>query len=705
MSEAGSSRVTTVPDRSTGVTESLPLATRYRNAAPIEWQGNTVYPMYTEQLPTSSSALSIALLSATPPPGLHSFGLGLSVVDGYIGLDGRRLDAVDIWRNALTGGITFELSATVRGALFTLTPVWTDTEGEPLSWLGNYGVVVDRRTDNRVVLRCSIGEGPPDFTDLVVEVRTAPTDTPTAPQPKLTTPPTTPEISMPFGAPVPSTPSSLPAIAPEPVADDHTPAEQPPSDTPPSPPVSTTPDSVPATQESGADSIFGSPIQWEPPIEADQQRAPVFLPPDPADELPSATSHLATVPPPVPRPNSPRDQPSAENDARWAETTALATGPSAPTVAVPTDIENGPAATAPATDAPESSTPHRRRSTTSPSGAPVASPAATPPTPVPVPTPYTTESNDTSDPGVGASTAVPGISEPAQPETTPAVQSTPLAEKTDAPANRQPMRTPPTGTLKRFGAASAAPTRALTTAPTRQDTHTTDPPDGTDNAVRTNDDADQADEAEAEPPRTVRLGHLTLTTSTRDTPAAVTEHAAHEDDDEPRGPEPVPSTIGIVAGTETSSPADAADRRIADADQDTTPLRPFEAPTRKDHSYRNALYDLAVAMHGRGEQEQAYGLWAQAASAGHAEAAYDLGVVCFRRGDLDEAERWWRTAAHRRVMRAMAALAELLDRRGDHAQARLWRNQAATEYAVATQDRNALEQQDGDEQPVPNRDQ
>lgn len=681
MSETGSSRVTTAPDRSTGVTESLPLATRYRSAAPIEWQGSTVYPMYTEQLPTSSSALSIALLSATPPPGLHSFGLGLSMVDGYIGLDGRQLGAVDIWRNALTGGITFELSATVRGALFSLTPVWTGTEGEPRSWSGNYGVVVDRRNDNRVVLRCSMGEGPPTFTDLVVEVRTAPTDAPTAPQPKLTAPPATPAISTPFGGPVPSTPSSLPTIAREAVADEDTPTEQPPPDTPP--PISSTSGHVPTARDPDAASIFGSPIQWEPPIEVDHERASVFLPPDPADESVSATSQLTTASPPTPNaehtgPNSILDSPAAGNDPRRAATIALATGPSA---AVPTETENGApgtqretaarsaddqqhhtptpeptsatrairadtiAAAAPATDALAPQTPDRRRSIVSPSDAP----AATPSTPVP------NDPNVTSEPAGGGSTAVPELSEPAKPETTAAAQSPPTAE-TFAPAVRQRMTTPPSGTLKRFGA--------------------TDLPAGTDDADDTYDDADQTREAEAERPRTVRLGHLTLTTATRE-------------------------TVGIVTETEASSPVDGPDLRIAETDQETTPLRPFEAATRKDHSYRNALYDLAVAMHGRGEQEQAYGLWAQAASAGHAEAAYDLGVVCFRNGDLDQAERWWRTAAHRRVMRAMAALAELLDRRGDHAQARLWRNQAATEYAVATQDRNALEQQDGNE----NRDQ
>lgn len=100
---------------------------------------------------------------------------------------------------------------------------------------------------------------------------------------------------------------------------------------------------------------------------------------------------------------------------------------------------------------------------------------------------------------------------------------------------------------------------------------------------------------------------------------------------------------------------------------------PAEETPEPDHSYRTALYDLGVAMYGRGEEDQACGLWAQAADAGHPGAAYDLGVVRFRRGDLADAERWWRTAADRREPRAMAGLAELLDRQGNYAEARVWR--------------------------------
>ncbi|MGW5381122.1 hypothetical protein [Nocardia sp. NPDC003963] len=173
------------------------LAARYRSAEPIDWEGTPVHPLYSEQLPTAAAALTITLLSATPPAGLTGVGIGLSMVDGYIGIDQRRLAGVDIWRDALERGITFDLSATAPGALFALTPVWADAAGEPRSWSGNYGIVVERTDNDRTVLWCSMGEGPPHFADLVVEVRSTALD----PHPRLFTPGAVvvPSVSVPTG--------------------------------------------------------------------------------------------------------------------------------------------------------------------------------------------------------------------------------------------------------------------------------------------------------------------------------------------------------------------------------------------------------------------------------------------------------------------------------------------------------------------------
>ncbi|WP_435592287.1 tetratricopeptide repeat protein [Nocardia sp. bgisy118] len=356
-----------------------PLAARYRSADPIRWNGSMVYPMYTERFGHATTLLSMTLLSAAPPAGLRGHGMGLSVIDGYIDLEGRKLEGIDLWSDALARGTTVTLVPTGPDALFTLTPVWVDRSGVQRSWMGNYGILVEDTPDGRIALWCSVGEGPPNFANLVVGLGTT-------------------------AAPVVETPK-------EPVAETITNTEM---------PTAVTPSSVPYPN--------GTPAGY------------------------AATSSSATT--------TPRR-----------------------TIAAPAHVED-----------------------------------------------------------------------------------------------------------------------------------------------------------------------MENTATNRHSPTAV--------------PETPGSTVA------TADPlGDSDERRL---------------PTERgaETGYRGALYDLGVAMFGRGEEDQACGLWAQAAQAGHPGAGYDLGVVLFRRGDLVAAEGWWRTSAELRDLRAMAGLAELLDRRGDHAEARMWRARAAEERAA-----------------------
>lgn len=237
------------------------LAARYRSADPIDLDGATVYPMYSEQLPTPASALTMTLLSATPPTGLAAVGIGLSVIDGYIDLDDRHLAGVDIWRDALERGITFDLAADSPEALFALTPVWSNAEGEPQSWSGNYGIVVERTETGRTVLWCSMGEGPPHFADLVVEVLRTPLD----PHPRLVMPGAVPLVStVTPSEPRPNRHHWVEAADPtsndlehdpwtahyEPATEESPPT--PPADEPPAEPIAVESRPIPATDDSAA---------------------------------------------------------------------------------------------------------------------------------------------------------------------------------------------------------------------------------------------------------------------------------------------------------------------------------------------------------------------------------------------------------------------------------------------------------------------
>ncbi|RDI60418.1 tetratricopeptide repeat protein [Nocardia pseudobrasiliensis] len=156
----------------------VPLAERYVSAEPVEWRGDTVYPMYCAPLGPDPTTVSLRLRSAAPPDGLLGFGIGLSVLGGHVALDERRLRGVDVWADAMSSGIELRVQAAGPDASLTLTPVWMDTTGATASWTGNYGMLIEHTGADAAILYCSTGIGPVDFTELVirVEVTASPTD-------------------------------------------------------------------------------------------------------------------------------------------------------------------------------------------------------------------------------------------------------------------------------------------------------------------------------------------------------------------------------------------------------------------------------------------------------------------------------------------------------------------------------------------------
>ncbi|TCJ95546.1 hypothetical protein [Nocardia alba] len=156
--------------------DPISLDQRYDGADPIEWCGAAVYPMYTEALPAGTTSVHLRALSVMAPENVTGLGLGLSVHDGHVNLNGKSLAGVDIWSEALVGGIDISVTADAPEALFTLTPVWVAESGAHQSWTGNYGMVVDLLPDGACTLWCSTGPGTPDFNELVVELSTGPAE-------------------------------------------------------------------------------------------------------------------------------------------------------------------------------------------------------------------------------------------------------------------------------------------------------------------------------------------------------------------------------------------------------------------------------------------------------------------------------------------------------------------------------------------------
>ncbi|WP_280245283.1 tetratricopeptide repeat protein [Nocardia abscessus] len=670
--------------------EELPLAARYQSADPIVWHGSMVYPMYTEQVGPAPTTVTLTMISAAPPAGLRGLGMGLSVVDGYLDLHGRSLAGVDAWSDALAAGVSFDVTPTAAATLVTLTPVWVDEFGTQKSWAGNYGIVVEHRPNGRVVLWCSIGEGPPNFANLVVEISTAASavaaepPTPAAlatspigmPSPAFSAgPPTAPTMPVPRIDAMPASTGPAARIAPlasePPVArNGHRPANG---------------QAPEAGQLRRSGSLFGNmqssragrstPETPESPlgVPAPDTR-PDNEPPTPSRSVePPVAGVIGSVPPPatvaLPETNGAnsasgllvphaRAEPPAQrsfHDPRSASgrTTADSYGAFGPPVAhthPPEDPARHAAGLLMGNPQPAPDLPPTTAIRPAPDGPHTGSgPLVT--------NPWTTgDSYRAFDP---AGTHTPGPAQTARHDPSP--------PPTDVPS-APPFPNPTTGADGPHTGSNPTTTNPWTTG----DSYPAFDSPVTDTPALTRTTPSSAPAAE---PRTVQ--------GVDSSPIAQAPHAPPAGD---AGGSPLmstrsaASTPGAASSTRVPGAAPGLDglpqpgERPATADASPRESRPGQSG---DPGYRGALYDLGVAMYRRGEEEQACGLWAQASEAGHAGAAYELGMVRLRRGDPVGAESWWRTAADRREPRAIAELADLLDQLGKHAEAKSWRTYAA----------------------------
>lgn len=299
--------------------DHVPLDQRYTGADPIEWCGAAVYPMYTEALPAGTTAVRLRAVSVMPPADVSGLGLGLTVQDGHVTLNGKSLAGVDIWSDALAEGVDISVTADAPDALFTLTPVWVAGSGTQQSWTGNYGIVVDLLPEGASTLWCSTGPGTPDFNELVVELSTVPgVDSGNAADSMPSALETMPLSIRPPAVMPPRAPSAAPL-------ESRASAEP-----PPNPPTSVATSSNPPAS-TGMPSFPGAPSATPPssPTPTGQRLAP----PDP----------IAT----------PTDPPAADAVTSASPVQAVASfGPPAPVIA-PAEPESPPITAPPAQRAPQ----------------------------------------------------------------------------------------------------------------------------------------------------------------------------------------------------------------------------------------------------------------------------------------------------------------------------------------------------------------
>jgi hypothetical protein len=130
----------------------------------INWDG-PVYSLY--ELPRDTTELTIRFQSAASKPRQ---GLRLKVRGGTLEIESRTSGDVILWQDTAPAEIHVRVRWKPRG-LRSLR-IWNAWQVNDVTqaWLGNAGMRVTPSAGGVYTLRCSDGEGEPDFDDLVAEV-------------------------------------------------------------------------------------------------------------------------------------------------------------------------------------------------------------------------------------------------------------------------------------------------------------------------------------------------------------------------------------------------------------------------------------------------------------------------------------------------------------------------------------------------------
>lgn len=131
----------------------------------IDWDG-PLYSLY--ELPTTATSLALTFVSANSPVRQ---GIRLKARGANLTIDGVSGSEFVLWQDTAPDQIDVDVTWNAKGT--RSLRVWNCWEhnGAMHAWLGNAGIRVDDSGDGLIRLRCSDGEGDPDFDNLVVEVR------------------------------------------------------------------------------------------------------------------------------------------------------------------------------------------------------------------------------------------------------------------------------------------------------------------------------------------------------------------------------------------------------------------------------------------------------------------------------------------------------------------------------------------------------
>lgn len=133
--------------------------------SPIQYDGKEVHMMWSMG-GASNTVLSIKLVSVSTSVRQ---GLVLSAKAGEVLINGLKTKKAVLWMDTAPDTIQVSLRPKQTNMTINIWNTWEDDHGVQHAWIGNCGMAVEQ-SKSAVLLRCSCGVGPVDFTNLVVLV-------------------------------------------------------------------------------------------------------------------------------------------------------------------------------------------------------------------------------------------------------------------------------------------------------------------------------------------------------------------------------------------------------------------------------------------------------------------------------------------------------------------------------------------------------
>ncbi|WP_434966466.1 hypothetical protein [Janibacter indicus] len=135
-----------------------------QRASQIDWNG-PLYSMF--DLPIEVTRVSVAFQSVD---SAFRQGLRLKIRGGRLEIDGVEATDLALWHDTAPNQV--EVKVHWKGKGPRSLRMWNSWEhnGVAHAWLGNAGMRVDEVESGRFLLRCSDGEGEPEFDNLILGV-------------------------------------------------------------------------------------------------------------------------------------------------------------------------------------------------------------------------------------------------------------------------------------------------------------------------------------------------------------------------------------------------------------------------------------------------------------------------------------------------------------------------------------------------------